>query len=200
MTPCRHCYLPDGLARVDWPIRKNKKRNNTMKKMTIGLLAAALAVVVGCKPTVEQMKTTATAIGYAAGLVANETPIKDDARNAIVEILGDVRSCVPAEGQTFADAWTPVIKSKVAEFVASGKIDAVTGELVTTVAVMAAKGVDYLFEVRYPEARQYEELVAAGVSGAVDGFLTAFKPVDDNAKGAKVEYDKKAYEYFKKNK
>ena len=175
-----------------------------MKKMTIGLLAAALAVVAGCKPTVEQMKTTATAIGYAAGLVANETPIKDDARNAIVEILGDVRSCVPAEGQTFADAWTPVIKSKVAEFVASGKIDAATGELVTTVAVMAAKGVDYLFEVRYPEARQYEELVAAGVSGAVDGFLTAFKPVDCDdctpRAGAAKEYDKKAYEYFKKNK
>ena len=169
-----------------------------MKKMTIGLLAAALAVVVGCKPTVEQMKTTATAVGYAAGLVANETPIKDDARNAIVEILGDVRSCVPAEGQTFSDAWTPVIKSKVAEFVASGKIDAATGELVTAAAVMAAKGVDYLFDVRYPDARQYEELVAAGVSGAVDGFLAAFKPV--NAKLVAQEYDKKAYEYFKKNK
>jgi hypothetical protein len=169
-----------------------------MKKMLIGMLAFALAFVTGCKPTVEQMKTTATAIGYAAGLVANETPIKDDARNAIVEILGEVRSCVPAEGQKFVDAWTPVIKAKVAEFVASGKIDAATGELVTAAAVMAAKGVDYLFDVRYPEARKYEELVAAGVSGAVDGFLTAFKPVDSKAGG--IKYDKKAYEYFKSHK
>ena len=162
-----------------------------MKKMLIGLLALVLAAVTGCKPTVEQMKTTATA------LVANETPIKDEARNAIVEILGEVRGCVPAEGQKFVDAWTPVIKAKVAEFVASGKIDAATGELVTAAAVMAARGVDYLFDVRYPEARQYEELVAAGVSGAVDGFLTTFKPV--NARSG-VEYDKKAYKYFKSHK
>lgn len=170
-----------------------------MKKAMTCMLAAALAFVVGCKPTAEQIKTTATAIGYAAGLVANETPIKDDARNAIVEILGDVRSCVPAEGQSFAEAWAPVIDSKVAEFVEKGKIDAATGELVKTAALMAAKGVDYLFDVRFPKARKYEELVAAGVSGAVDGFLTVFKPVD-NAKGAKVEYDKDAYKWFKAHK
>ena len=164
------------------------------------MLAAALAFVVGCKPTPEQIKATATAIGYAAGLVANETPIKDDARNTLVEVLNDVRGCVPAEGQSFVDAWTPVITAKVAEFVEKGKIDAATGELVKAAALMAAKGVDYLFDVRYPEARKYEELVAAGMSGALDGFLTAFKPVDDNAKGAKVKYDKKAYEYFKTHK
>ena len=168
-----------------------------MKKTMIGMLAFALAFVTGCKPTVEQMKATATAVGYAAGVVANETPIKDNARNAIVEVLGEVRGCVPAEGQSFADAWEPVIKEKVAALVKAGKIDAATGELVTMVALIAAKGVDYLFDVRFPSARQYEELVAAGVSGAVDGFLAAFKPVN---KATEVEYDKDAYKWFKAHK
>ena len=169
-----------------------------MKKIMIACMAFAMAFIFGCKPTVEQMKNTATAIGYAAGLVANETPINDDARNAIVDILNEVRECVPSEGQTFADAWTPVIKEKVAAFVKAGKIDAATGELVTNVAIMAAKTIDYLFDIRYPEAKKYAELVSAGASGAIDGFLTAFKPVNDGARDTALA-DKEAYDWFKKN-
>ena len=56
-----------------------------MKKLILGM--AALAMFAGCTPSVEQIKSTATAIGYAAGLVANNTNIKDDARNAVVAIL-----------------------------------------------------------------------------------------------------------------
>ena len=170
-----------------------------MKKLMCGIVALALAAIVGCTPSEDQIKNTATAIGYAAGLVANETPIKDEARNAVVEVLNEVRACIPAEGQSFAQAWEPVIKSKVAELVAAGKIDAATGDLVTTVALMAAKGVDYLFDVRFPEAKQYANLVAAGASGAIDGFLTVFKPVD--AKSATtIERDEEAYKWFKANK
>ena len=169
-----------------------------MKKLMLGALAVSLAFFTGCKPTVEQIKATATAVGYAAGLVANETPIKEEARNTIVDILGEVRGCIPAEGQSFAEAWEPVIKEKVAALVKAGKIDSATGEIVTMVALMAAKGVDYLFDVRFPEARKYEELVAAGVSGAVDGFLTTFKPV--NAKAVDVDYDKDAYKWLKSHK
>ena len=169
-----------------------------MKKIMIAALALAMAFIVGCKPTVEQMNKTAYAIGYAAGLVANETKIKDDARNSIVYILNEVRECVPAEGQTFADAWAPIINEKVDALVKDGKIDAATGELVKTVAIMAAKAIDYLFDVRYPEAKKYEKLVAAGVSGAVDGFLTAFKPVNDGARATAIA-DKEAYDWFKKN-
>jgi len=170
-----------------------------MKKIVYGMMALALAAIVGCTPDEAQVKKTATAIGYAAGMVANETPIKDDARNAVVEVLTEVRTCIPEEGQSFADAWAPIIKEKVAELVKAGKIDAATGELVTTVALMAAKGVDYLFDVRFPKAKQYANLVTAGAGGAIDGFLTVFKPVDAKSATA-IEYDKEAYEFFKKNK
>ena len=179
-----------------------------MKKVMIG--AIALATVMGCTPTASQINATATAIGYAAGLVANQTNIKDDARNAIVSVLNDVRTCIPLEGQSFVDAWTPIIKEKVAELVSAGKINETTGTIVTSVAIMAAQGVDYLFDVRFPEAKKYEELVAAGVSGAVDGFLAVFKPVnaDHEEDGcedctlrskARKDYDKEAFEWFKKN-
>ena len=55
-----------------------------MKKLINWMVVAALVAIAGCTPSEEQIKTTATAIGYAAGLVANETPIKDEARNAVV--------------------------------------------------------------------------------------------------------------------
>lgn len=172
-----------------------------MKKLISGICAVGIVALTGCTPTVEQIHATATTIGYAAGLIANETPIKDDARNAIVEVLNEVRTCIPAEGQSFEAAWTPIIKDKVAALVADGKIDAPTGEIVTAVAVMAAKGVDYLFDVRYPQAKQYAELVAAGASGAINGFLEVFKPVnseDSKSRSAsKIDYDKEAYEWLK---
>lgn len=170
-----------------------------MKKAIISAILCVFTAFVGCTPSADQINKTATAIGYAAGLVANQTKIKNDARNAIVTVLNEVRACVPAEGQSFVDAWTPVIKSKVAELVAAGKIDEQTGAIVTTVAIMAAEAVDYLFDVRFPKAKQYEELVRAGVSGAIDGFLTVFKPVDGNdLSKAKGEYDKEAFEWFQK--
>ena len=180
-----------------------------MKKLMMCMIALGLAMFVGCTPTAEQINKTATAIGSAAGLVADTTGIKDDARNALVTVLNEVRSCVPAEGQSFEVAWTPVIKAKVEELVAAGKITASTGSIVTSVALMAAKAVDYMFDVRFPKAKQYEELVRAGVSGALDGFLAVFKPVNcdecsdctdcEVRARAKADYDKEAYEWFKKN-
>ena len=173
-----------------------------MKKSIIGAVALGFAMIVGCTPSAEQINKTATAIGYAAGLVANQTKISDDARNALVTVLNEVRSCIPAEGQSFADAWTPIIKEKVAELVAAGKVNEATGAIVTTVAVMAAQAVDYMFDIRFPAAKKYEELVRAGVTGVVDGFLTVFKPAnecDDCTYKATEAYDLEAYEWFEKN-
>lgn len=167
-----------------------------MKKAIIGM--AALVMMAGCTPSAEQVNATATAIGYAAGLVVNQTNIKDDARNAIVSVLNDVRACIPEKGQSFVEAWTPAIKLKVAELVAAGKIDAATGEIVTTVSIMAAKAVDYMFDIRFPKAKEYEELVAAGASGVIDGFLTVFKPANECTDCTRG-YDKEAYEWFKEN-
>lgn len=141
---------------------------------------AALALLTGCKsvPTPEQMKSTSTAIGVAAGLVANETKIDDNTRNAVVAVMEEVARATPAQGQSFEDAWTPVAKDVIAKLVADGKIDEGQGQLALAAFSIAVKGVDYIFDIRFPKAREYEELVAAASAGFIEGFLTVFKPVD----------------------
>ena len=183
---------------------KNKKGLTKMKfgKMLAVVSAAVITVCSGCKslPTADVMKATATSIGYAAGLVANETKIDDNARNTIVDIMNAVARVVPQEGQTFEDAWTPVAKDVVAKLTESGKIDEGVGEIAITAFGVAVKGVDYIFTVRYPKAREYEELVAAAVSGFTDGFLAVFKPVNgEEAKSANVKADEAAYKWLKAN-
>ena len=167
-------------------------------------LALGLAIVVGCAtiPTPTSINATATAIGYAAGLVVDQTKIKDSDRNTLVIVLNEVRSCVPSEGQSFVDAWTPVIQAKVAELIEAGKLTKESGAMVTSLAILSAQAVDYMFDIRFPQAKQYEELVRAGVSGAIDGFLAAFKPANDcdgcSEKSA-IKFDKEAYQWFQRN-
>jgi N-carbamoylputrescine amidase len=44
----------------------NKTKGNKMKKLINWMVVAALVAIAGCTPSEEQIKTTATAIGYAA--------------------------------------------------------------------------------------------------------------------------------------
>lgn len=174
-----------------------------IKKIAMAVAVAGIVVCTGCKalPTPDVMKSTANAVGIAAGLVANETPINDKARNTIVEIMNEVSRVVPKAGQSFEDAWTPVAKEVVAKLIAEGKIDEGIGAIALGAFGIAVKGIDYLFDVRYPKAKEYEELVAAAVSGFTEGFLTVFKPVND-AKGnvdLAAKADKDAMKWLKKN-
>lgn len=186
-----------------WNRRQNKtdERTKEMKfgKMMAAIAAAATVFCIGCKslPTAEVMKATATSIGYAAGLVANETKIDDKARNTIVEIVNEVAKVVPEKGQKFEDAWTPVAKEIVAKLIAEGKITDGIGTISLAAFGVAVKGIDYIFDVRYPKAREYEELVSAAVSGFTEGFLTVFKPVNGESKGTAYKADEAAYKWLK---
>ena len=169
--------------------------------------AIGMAVLTGCTPTAEQINKTAYAIGTAAGLVANQTKIDPVVRNTAIDILGEVRTYIPSGDQTFVDVWSPIIDAKIAELVKAGKITAAVGTLVKPAAIMAAQAIDYTFD-RYPNAKKSEELVRAGATGVIDGFLTVFKPANcdenDNCSdctlrsSAKASYDKEAFEYFQK--
>jgi len=167
-----------------------------MKKLLV-IASIATAMLTGCTPSAEQINKTAYAIGSAAGLVANQVNVDASARNAVVDILGEVRTCVPEQGQTFEATWTPVIDRVISDMVSQGRITASVGTIIKPVAVIAAQAVDYMFDTRFPEAKKYEELVRAGVSGVIDGFLTVFKPANTKA-GVKPEYDEEAYNYFYK--
>ena len=187
------------------PKKTNKTDERTIEmkfgKMMAAIAAAATIVYAGCKslPTAEVMKSTATSIGYAAGLVANETKIDDKARNTIVEIVNEVAKVVPAKGQKFEEAWTPVANGIVAKLIANGKITDGIGTISLAAFGIAVKGIDYIFDIRYPKAREYEELVAAAVSGFTEGFLTIFKPANDAPKGMVYKADDAAYKWLKAN-
>lgn len=174
-------------------------------------LATALACIglafTGCKtvPSNEMMYTTSYAIGVAAGMITNETKIDDDSRNAVCEIMAIVRTVTPATNETFEVKWMKVAEEHVAKLVEKGKLDKAQGEIVLTAFKLACKGIDYMFEVRFPKAKQYKELVTSAIDGFCDGFLLVFKPanpeecndccVDCCERG--VTFDVNAYRYLK---
>lgn len=174
-----------------------------MKKFLFSVVAAAV-VLAGCKsiPSASSMEKTSKAVGAAAALVANQTKMSDAQCEAVVSAMKQVRECVPAAGQSFDEAWTPIAKATVQKFVDEGKITKLEGDIVLMAFSVAVKGVDYIFDVRYPKARQYEELTRAAVGGFCDGFLAYFNCggcSDCTVRSAKDAdlVDEEAYEYLK---
>ena len=163
------------------------------------LLLAALAVFcVGCEPklpTPEKMETTSKAVGVAAGMIANQFKIDADVRAAIKEVMQKVAEVTPAADQSFTDAWTPVAEEVLAKLVADGKLTEEQSAIAKMAFQVATKGIDYVFDVKYPKAKEVKELVDAAIRGFTDGFLSVFS---DTMKAAPVDYDKDAYEYLTK--
>jgi len=178
-----------------------------MKFIAVGLVAVCLAALVGCKsglPSSEKMYGASYSFGVAAALVANMTDMDAATRTSVAETLAVVSTIVPQTNETFEAAWMEKAKQHVASLVEKGKITDAQGQVVLGVFQLAVKGIDYLF-VRYPEAKQYEELVVAAIDGFVKGFLSAFSPVASKAccascgDGGKFEsqtYDVRAYYYL----
>lgn len=170
-----------------------------MKKILMIVAMALSCIFAGCKsvPTVDTMKTTAEAVGKAAGYVANQTKIDDKSRTVVIEIMARASQVVPGEDQTFVDAWMPIAKEVTDKLVAEGKIDEGQAALIDGAFGVVCKGLDYLVTVRYPKAKQYENLVSAAVKGFTEGFLTVFKPVNGIVSVPAVDgYDRDAYEYL----
>ena len=171
-----------------------------MKKLIMAVMAMIAVFVTGCDPKLPdagQMETTSRAIGVAAGYVAGQTKMDAEAKTAVVEIMTEVSKAVPAKGQSFEDAWTPVAKEVVAKLVADGKLKEGQDVLVLAAFNVATKALDYEFNVRYPKAREVTELVTAAVRGFTDGFLTTFN-AGSALRAAPVEMDREAYEYLTK--
>lgn len=173
-----------------------------MKKLIAVALSALALLVCGCKgtPTVDEMTKTATTIGRAAGLVANQTKIDDASRAVVIEIVTRATNVVPKVDQSFTDAWTPIATEVTNKLVAEGKIDAGQAILIQGAFTVACKGLDYLTTVKYPKARQYENLTSAAVYGFSGGFLEVFKPTNGALAAVKAayEYDQGAYDYLMK--
>lgn len=162
-----------------------------MKKII--LCVSALLALVGCKtlPTPEKMEKTANAAGYTTGLVVSQT-VKEKHISVITNIMIQVSTCVPTNGQSFVEAWTPVAQKYVDELVEKGKITKEESNLVMVGFNLVTSGIDYVFDKVYPKAREYEELVNAAIRGFTKGFMKNF----DGSKAVEEVY-KDLYDFLK---
>ena len=173
-----------------------------MKKILFSLLAALAMTFSGCKdlPSADTIGNLSKSIGYAAGVACNLGNISQGCRKTLVEVLDIVGEVIPGTNETFAAAWGAVAKKTVDKFVEEGKIDKGEGDLIVLSINVAAHGVDYMFDVRWPKAKQYKDLVSAGTKGFVEGFKSV---IQNSIKATdKFPYDKeefeRATEYFGK--
>ena len=178
---------------------------NTMKTMIVGAVALAMtAFMVGCDkdlPSPEKINAVATTIGRTAGYACELAKTKTAVKEGIIQVLDVASKVVPTEGQTFAEAWTPVIAEELQKLVAAGKLDEVGAKVAKIALGVACDGIDYIF-VKYPKAKDVKELVSAATSGFVAGFksvVTCDDCVDCvvKASAAKPEIDEEAYKYLK---
>ena len=169
-----------------------------MKKIILYVASAVAMLFFGCKqiPSVETMETTAIAVGKAAAYVANQTKIDDKSRAVVIEVMTKASEVVPSADQTFVDAWTPIAKEVTDKLVKEGKLDEAQAVLVNSAFAVACKGLDYLVTVRFPKAKQYENLMSAAVKGFTSGFLSVFKPVNGVVSVPAEDYDKEAYDFL----
>ena len=168
-----------------------------MKKILYAVLASMLAFT-GCDktPTVEKITAVSTAIGKTAGLACELSKTKTEVKEAIAVVLTAVQAVVPAQGQTFVEAWTPLIEIEVNKLVEAKKIDAASATIVKAALTVACEGLDYVF-VRYPKAKDVKELVSAAVTGFVYGYKSVVTPTAKAAPGEKIEIDEEAMKYLK---
>lgn len=176
----------------------------SIKAFTAAFFAAIVVVFAGCDklPSAEKIENVSKTIGYAAGLTCDLTKVSDKTRTVTLEVMDIVDDVIPLTNQTFIAAWTPVIDETISNFVNKGKITASEGVIVKAVMAAVTQGLDYVFEVRWPKAKEYKELVSAAVRGFTEGFKTVIKPANMKA-AAGFDYDedefRKAQTWFKAN-
>lgn len=148
-----------------------------MKKLIMACAAALTLAFTGCKtpPTVETLYNTSLAIGYSAAVVANQIKMDAKVRETVIDIMNIVQTTVPKVSETFEQAWMPIAERHIQILVDEGTLTPAQGALVKAGFAVVVKGIDYIF-VRYPKAKEVEELVKSAVDGFCTGFLEVFKP------------------------
>lgn len=168
-----------------------------MKKIIMSVVAAIVAFfVAGCKEelTVEKMTTVSTVIGRTAGYACELSKTKTEVKEAIAKVLDIASKVVPTNGQTFVEAWTPVVEEELKKLVDAGKLDATSAQVAKIALGIACEGIDYVF-IKYPKAKDVKELVSAAVTGFIKGYKSV---VTSTLSGTeKFDIDEGALTYLK---
>lgn len=164
------------------------------KNIVMSFIAAVAVLVAGCKhtPSEDTIRATAESVGRAAGFAVELSRTKTEVKDAILAVLDEAVKVAPKPGQSFAEAWRPIVDEEIGKLVAAGKLKEEDAALVKKILYVACDGVDLVF-VKYPKAKEYANLVSA----AVNGFAKGFKSVVSLAASPKAAYDEDAYKVLK---
>ena len=165
-----------------------------MKTLLMSIAAVGSAVfIAGCDdlPTPERMKTISIVVGKTAGYACELSKTKASVKDAIMQVLDIAVTVVPESGQTFTEAWSPIIDAELAKLVVEGKLDEAEVPMTKFALKAATEGLDYIF-VKHPKAKNVKDLVAV----AVDGFVAGYKSVVTLSGTDAVVVDEEAYKYI----
>lgn len=173
-----------------------------LKSLVACILAVSMSLfIVGCNeddklPTVEKITTISTIVGRTAGYACELSKTKTEVKESISVILDAVSNVVPEVGKSFTETWTPIIDTELNKLVEAKKLDA-SGAAVAKIALKAAtEGIDYLFNVKFPKARNVQELVSAATTGFISGYRSVVTAALA-AERALPEIDEDAMKYIK---
>lgn len=177
-----------------------------MSKVFAGAKALIVAIlvslcIIGCDkelPSADKIETVSRLAGTSAAMVVNMTKIDEQSKAVILDIMDKVSKSVPQKDQTFADAWNPIAKEYVGKLVEDGKINEAQGGLILSGFAIACDGLDFIFNVKYPKAKEYKELVDAAVRGFVNGYKSVTNSANTKGGNTAPDFDKETFEYLKK--
>ena len=173
-----------------------------LKNLVACVLAMLMSLfIVGCNdddqlPTVEKVTTISTIVGRTAGYACELSKTKHEVKESISVVLNVVSNVVPEVGKSFTETWTPIIDTELNKLVEAKKLDE-SGVAIAKIALKAAtEGIDYLFNVKLPKARDVKELVSAATTGFIGGYRSVVTAA--LAAGRAIpEIDEDALKYIK---
>jgi len=142
-------------------------------------LAVLAALVTGCAtmPTPESVQVAAYASGQIAAFAASTSKkFTPEVKAATIVVLTELNLAVPTNGQSVAQAWTPVIIKTVDSLVAQGKLTPAFKPVVIAFGTTLALAVDAELS-RHPDWKTAENYVTAVCGGFTSGardYFTAF--------------------------
>lgn len=142
-----------------------------IKTLIIGAAVATSLFISGCDdlPTPEKINSVAIVVGRTAGYACNLAKMDKTTKENVIAVLDVVSTAIPTNGQTFAEVWIPLADIEIKTLVDSGKLNTASALAVKIAVKAASEGIDYVF-IKYPKAKDVEELVVAAVDGSITGF------------------------------
>lgn len=176
------------------------KIKSIVKHLVVVLTTVATFVFAGCKelPSEQTIETSAKLIGAAAGLAVNQLKVDAVVKNEITGIVTKVSSAVPATNETFAAIWTPVYTAHTEKLLEQKKLSSAQAKILVSSMAIVCDALDYVFDIKYPAAKPYANLVSAATRGFSNGLVSMLKVESEtlaNTAGPQ-QYDEDALKVF----